>query len=76
MNMINLLSTEQDDAPGDPELGGWRPLPKDFFSKQIQKRIVVILPINLKHAVNSIAFQMRYLNLTNALENIAKKLKK
>jgi hypothetical protein len=57
------------DVPGDPELGGWRPLPKDFFRKQA----LLSLPasaFSLEQAVHLINFEVRYLRLLRAVQRV------
>ena len=57
------------DVRGDPELGGWRPLPKEFFAKKAP------LPapdsaISLEQAVQLINFEFRYLRLLRAVHKV------
>jgi len=57
------------DIPGDPELGGWRPLPQDMFRKQA----ILSLPvsaISLEQAVHLINFEVRYLRLLRAVQKV------
>ena len=58
------------EAPGAPELGGWRPLPKDFFRKQA----LLSLPVSatsLEQAIQLINFEVRYLRLLRAVQKVA-----
>jgi hypothetical protein len=57
------------EAPGDPELGGWRPLPKSLF----QKRTCLSVPpvhMSLEQAVHLINFEFHYLRLLRAIEKV------
>jgi len=58
------------DVPGDPELGGWRPLPKSFFKKPAFLAIVSYA-VSLEQAIQLIAFSVRYLCLSRALNALA-----
>lgn len=58
------------EAPGDPELGGWRPLPKNFFRKQAPLPFLVSA-ISLEQAIQVINFEFRYLRLLRAVQNVA-----
>lgn len=58
------------EAPGDPELGGWRSLPKNFFRKP------TLLPApslttSLEQAIQIINFEVRYLRLLRAVQKVA-----
>lgn len=57
------------EAPGDPELGGWRPLPKNFFCKQAPLPFPVSA-ISLEQAVQLINFEFRYLRLLRAVQKV------
>jgi len=61
------------DTRGDPELGGWRPLPKSFFRKSIALSIHVP-NMTLKEAIKSVAFSVRYLCLHRAISALAVRL--
>lgn len=66
---INFIPLAPGEAPGDPELGGWRPLPRDFFRKQA----LLSLPlsaISLEQAVQLINFEVRYLRLLRAVQRV------
>jgi hypothetical protein len=61
------------DVPGDPELGGWRPLPKSFFRNS--GALSDELPITtLEQAVQAVAFKVRYLCLHRATRALAVRL--
>ena len=57
------------DVRGDPELGGWRPLPRDFFRKQALLSLPVSA-ISLEQAVHLINFEVRYLRLLRAVQRV------
>ena len=57
------------DVPGDPELGGWRPLPKDFFRK-LSPLPVSSCTMSLEQAVRLINFEFRYLRLLRAVQKV------
>jgi hypothetical protein len=57
------------DVPGDPELGGWRPLPKDFFLK-LSPLPVPSCTMSLEQAVRLINFECRYLRLLRAVQKV------
>ena len=57
------------ETPGDPELGGWRPLPKDFFRNQNPLSFPVSA-ISLEQAIHVINFEVRYLRLLRAIQKV------
>ena len=58
------------EKPGDPELGGWRPLPKSLFRHQVS--LGVPSPaISLEQAVALVGFAVQYLNLRRAIRALA-----
>lgn len=61
------------DAPGDPELGGWRPLPKSFFRKSTVLSIASSTT-TLEEAVQAVASKVRYLCLHRATKALAVRL--
>ena len=61
------------DVPGDPELGGWRPLPKSFFRKSTVLSIAPSIT-TLEEAVQAVAFKARYLCLHRATRALAVRL--
>lgn len=58
------------DIVGDPELGGWRPLPKSFFRKSSDLSMHA-LTISLQEAIQAVAFKVRYLCLHRAISALA-----
>ena len=67
---IEFIPLAPGEAPGDPELGGWRPLPKSL----LQKIAPLALPsptMSLEQAVHLINFEVRYLRLLTAVQKIA-----
>ncbi len=58
------------EAPGDPELGGWRPLPKSLFRKRASLTVPSVM-MNLEQAVKLVGFMVQYLNLKRAVEALA-----
>ena len=58
------------EAPGDPELGGWRPLPKCLFHKQTSLGILSAV-ITLDQAVAMVGFAVQYVNLRRAIKALA-----
>ena len=61
------------DVPGDPELGGWRPLPKSFFRNSVVLSMDTST-ITLEQAVQAVAFKVRYLCLHRATRALAIRL--
>ena len=57
------------EVPGDPELGGWRPMPKYFFRKSTPLPFPVSA-ISLEQAIQLINFEFRYLRLLRAVEKV------
>jgi len=59
-----------DEIRGDPELGGWRPLPKNFFRKEAT--LPPLAPvISLEQGVALVNFEFRYLRLLRAVQKVA-----
>jgi len=56
------------EAPGDPELGGWRPLPKQFYTHQ------KLLALSLEQAVRLVAFRLHEFQLSQAIGIVAQRL--
>lgn len=65
----NFIPLAPGEAPGDPELGGWRPLPKNFFRKSDPLSFPA-LTISLKQAIQLTSFKVRYLRLRRAIETV------
>ena len=61
------------EIPGDPELGGWRPLPKSLFGKPAYLTVPSIT-MDLEQAVAIVGFIVQYLNLGIALGILATEL--
>jgi len=66
----NFIPLAPGEAPGDPELGGWRPLPKSLFQK-LPPLPSPSLTISLEQAIYVINFEFRYLRLLRAVEKVA-----
>lgn len=58
------------EVPGDPELGGWRPLPKGLFGVQTTLS-VPSFSISLEEAVKLVGFKVKYNRLKRAVEALA-----
>lgn len=72
---LHFIPLAPGEAPGDPELGGWRPLPKNFFRKS--NRLPFPAPIiSLKQAIQLIRFKVRYLCLRRAIETVVTDLQR
>ncbi len=56
------------EAPGDPELGGWRPLPRRFYICQEQ------LILSLEEVVRLTAFRLHEFQLRQAVGIVAQRL--
>jgi len=56
------------EAPGDPELGGWRPLPKRFYTRQEQ------LILSLEEVVRLVTFRLHEFQLRQAVGIVAQRL--
>ncbi len=68
--MLNLYTLKiSEDIPGDPELGGWRPLPSSFFRNNSAIHV-----ITLWQALQCIGFELRHRELKRAVEAIGNKL--
>jgi len=70
MDLVSITFTPlfSDEFPGDPELGGWRPLPKRFYTCQEQ----VIL--SLKEVVRLTAFRLNEFQVRQAIGIMAQRL--
>jgi len=66
----NFIPLAPGEAPGDPELGGWRPLPSSYYRNRSAINI-----IGLWQALQCLGFELRYRKLTRAMEIIANKLR-
>ena len=67
---ITWVPLQPGEAPGDPELGGWRPLPKHLFKHQ------KLLGLSLKEVISIVAFRLHEFQLRHAVEIVAKRLHK
>ena len=65
---ITFIPLYPGEAPGDPALGGWRPLPKRLYTRQEQ----VIL--SLGEVVRITAFRLHEFQLRQAVAIVAQRL--
>ena len=65
---LTFVSLYPGEAPGDPELGGWRPLPRRFYIRQEQ------LILSLEEVVRLIAFRVHEFQLRQAVGIVAQRL--
>jgi hypothetical protein len=65
---ITFIPLYPGEAPGDPELGGWRPLPKCFYTRQEQ------LVLSLEEVVRIVAFRLHEFQLRQAIVIVAHRL--
>jgi hypothetical protein len=68
LRKISFVPLYPGESPGDPELGGWRPLPKQFFRHQKP------LALSLEDAVKLVAVRLTWFNLRQALKIITQRL--
>jgi len=70
MNLSNItfIPLYPGETPGDPELGGWRPLPKQFYTHQ------KLLALSLEQAVRLVAFRLHEFQLSQAIGIVAQRL--
>lgn len=70
MNLPNVtfVPLYPGETVGDPELGGWRPLPKHFYTRQ--ERVV----LSLEEVVRLIAFRLHEFQLRQAVAIVAQRL--
>lgn len=68
LSNITFIPLFPGEAPGDPELGGWRPLPKQFYTHQ------KLLALSLEQAVRLIAFRVHEFQLSQAVGIVAQRL--
>jgi len=75
-----FLALQPGELPGDPELGGWRPLPRSTgrdFQRQtasLSEWRVSTGPISLTEAIRLVAHRVRIFNLREALGMVAARL--
>ena len=69
MDLTNLIFTPlyPGEAPGDPELGGWRPWSKHFYRHQEQV-------MSLEQIIRLVAFRLHEFQLRQAIEIVAHRL--
>lgn len=65
---ITFISLQPGEAPGDPELGGWRPLPKQFYKRQ------KLLTLSLEQSLKVVAFRLHEFQLRQAIGIVAHRL--
>lgn len=68
---INCLPFIPGDVRGDPELGGWRPLPRSYYGKYL----ATLNTIGLEQALQCLGFELRYRQLKRGMEIMANALK-
>jgi hypothetical protein len=70
MNRLNItwLPLQPGESPGDPDLGGWRPLPKRFYTRQEQPIL------SLEEVVRLTAFRLHEFQLRQAIRIVAWRL--
>ena len=68
LSNITFIPLFPGEAPGDPELGGWRPLPKQFYKPQQW------LTLSLEEVVRLIAFRLHEFQLRQAVAIVAHRL--
>ena len=66
---ISFVPLYPGEAPGDPELGGWRPLPKQFYKHQ------KLLTLSLEQALRFVAVRLTEFRLRQALKIVAERIK-
>lgn len=66
ISFIPLLPNE---LPGDPELGGWRPFPKRFYTTPKTP-----LTLSLEEVVKLVAFRLHEFQLRQAVAIVAQRL--
>ena len=65
---IRFMPLGSGESPGDPELGGWRPLRLPFFTLRR------ILPLSLEEAVCVVAARLTEFQVRQAIEIAAHRL--
>ena len=68
LSNITFIPLYPGNVPGDPELGGWRPLPKRLYTHQ--KHSV----ISLEEVLRLVAFRLHEFQLRKAIEIVAHRL--
>ena len=72
--IIRFVPLAPGENPGDPELGGWRPLHPSFFKSSATA--VEDLPLSLEEAVRVVAARIARFQLRQAIEIVAQRLAK
>ena len=65
---VSFVPLYPGEAPGDPELGGWRPLPKHFYTRR------ELLTLSLEQALRVVAFRLHEFQLRQAIGIVAQRL--
>ena len=68
LSNITFIPLYSGEAPGDPELGGWRPLPRRFYTRQEQ------IILSLEEVVRLVAFRLHEFQLRQAVTIVAQRL--
>ena len=74
LTQIGFMPLVNGEAIGDPELGGWRPLPRRIFLDRNHEMTSASILMNIEDAVAAINFQVHYKNLKRAIGVLAEKL--
>ena len=67
---IDCLTFVPSQVPGDPALGGWRPIPSSYYKKRS-----TVDDMSFCQALKYLGFELRYRQLTRAMEIMADKLR-
>lgn len=70
--IISFVPLAPGETPGDPELGGWRPLHPSYFKSSAIT--VEALPLSLEEAVRVVAARIARFQLRQAIEIVAQRL--
>jgi hypothetical protein len=65
---ISFVPLQPGESPGDPGLGGWRPLPKQFYTHR------KLLTLSLEQALKVVAFRLHEFQLRQAIGIVARRL--
>ncbi len=68
LSNITFIPLYPGEAPGDPELGGWRPWPKRLYTRQEQ------VVLSLEEVVRITAFRLHEFQLRQAVAIVAQRL--
>lgn len=72
--IIRFMPLAPGENPGDPDLGGWRPLPPHFFTSS--SVTVAALGLSLEEAVRVVAARIARFQVRQAIEIVAQRLAK